>query len=67
MVIGLESLGARVNIKIIIGGQRCLLVYVRRSWNFFPDAFETFKEFSLTYIASTGLTVIGYVSLMESF
>ncbi len=38
------------------------------SGSFFLDAFETFKEASLTYIASTGLTVmtvLGYVSLMD--
>jgi len=36
--------------------------------NYFLDAFETFKESSMTYIASTGLTVmtvLGYVSLMD--
>lgn len=38
------------------------------SGSFFLDAFEAFKESSLTYIASTGLTVmtvLGYVSLMD--
>ena len=36
--------------------------------NYFLDAFEIFKESSLTYIASTGLTVmtvLGYVAFMD--
>lgn len=36
--------------------------------NFWLDAFEAFKESSMSYIASTGLTVmtvLGYVSLMD--
>lgn len=38
------------------------------SGSFFLDAFEVFKESSLTYIASTGLTVmtvLGYVAFMD--